>query len=156
ETIALSADGSQIAFSPDGGGAEVRDLKKKTMRKLTKGGNGRGLAFSPDGKKLFGTFGEFQAVELDVATGGQQRAWSPPGYLFDSQYLASGDLVATGHHGLMIFSGAGGKAKAEVDWIDRMGVAALPDASVICGISSFVGKGRESMDDEIVCFAKKP
>ena len=69
---------------------------------------------------------------------------------------ASGDLVATGHSGLMFFSGAGGKAKAEVDWIDRMGVAALPDASVICGISSFVGKGRESMDDEIVCFAKRP
>ncbi len=150
QSLRLSPDGNFVVFSAKGEGTVIYDTRTRTTRKLADGVAGPELTFSPDGKKIFGRFGESTVQELDVAKGAAGRVWDAR-FPTDAAYMGSAGLVVVGHDGLRILSSSGDMTEP-VRWIDRSGLAVKPDGSVICGIASWIRRNQKSMADELVCF----
>jgi WD40 repeat protein len=144
EDLTLSPDGTKLAYSLYGHGILLRDLETHKETVLDKDAKGDGLAFSANGTRLFGLGKAFQAVELDVVSGTQKRAWSANTWITEAHYLNDDAIVAVGAGGLTIFAGNGGAPAPSVEQYDST-VAVGVDAATFCASGA---KG------ELACFRR--
>lgn len=133
--FAFSKDTDVVAYSLNGGGAFIHNLKTKKEFALDVGRDQASLAFSPDGKQLItGTYGA-GAKAWDVKTGQFVRAFDtgPTQGGLTPTFSRDGKVLAIGHRNssTRLFDPATGKLLHELERKMTQGIAFSPDSKVL-------------------------
>jgi eukaryotic-like serine/threonine-protein kinase len=118
-TVAISRDGSMMAFASSGGGnirrIHVRAINEVTARPLGGTDGGGQLAFSPDGQWI--AFIADQQLKRVATAGGPVTVLAEPGQAFGVDWGAGDQIVLSNGKQLLVMSGSGGVLRvfAETD-----------------------------------------
>jgi WD40 repeat protein len=128
EDLAISLDGKTLAYAAHDG-VRIRSIASRKERTLAI--DGRGLALSSDGKRIFSGGSQFNAVEYATADGTQQRVWEAGTWVSSARYLDTGRVIAIDSEGLRIFDGNGDIKASATAAFDAV-LAVSPDRKTFC------------------------
>ncbi len=150
-TLAISPDGATLAMHGEDGSLALHDIDSGRVLFTRAGGGSGGLAFSPDGKRVFVHDVGFVAHEVDVLTGKDLGAYQAGSWLTTVRYVSGGAVIATGSDGTVLYDVSGPPSAVERKPIkanigaSTEGLGASEDGRFFCS---------GDRNGSIVCFAK--
>jgi hypothetical protein len=140
-----------VAVSRDGRAITVTNDDAKKVQLFVDGkpaplpnGMREVLAFSPDGARVFGSTGSFQAGELDRATGTVHPVMETGSWITAGVYFGDGMMAVAESSGLAVVRLADGEVQ-KLDAMTAETVAVNADGTMICGADR---------GDRLACYAR--
>ncbi len=151
--LAISPDGATLAVHGEDGSLVLHDIDSgKVLSTRAGGGSGSGgIAFSPDGQRVFYHDAGFTAHEVDARTGKDLGVYRTGSWLTTVRYVSPRTVIATGSDGTVLYDVSGPPSAVERPAVkaniggSTEGLGASSDGRFFCS-------GDRS--GSIVCFAK--